>query len=242
VKLLFDCKGLAFRAYLDFDKLLRLADTADLEKLDDFTSIDVFERDEPKAGTVITAEQLKPFVRRELRVDRRKGFVRNISSRSGLEQFLWFLSRCTPVPYATPAENPNPAVAKLLAFPTQAPLSHLEVVHGKSFTALHRPIYPLETGSPVVPPDMLIEVKIDEGGLKAAGFLAGYEGIIFPAEYRGVSVRVRGRLDWRPRLPRRGVAPDRRVEGGPESGHRRSRRALGAGRSGHAEPGSGKLL
>src|SRR5262245_33556064 len=78
VKLRFDCKGLAFRAYLDFDTLLRLADNADLEKLDDFASIDLFERD--KAGTVITAEQLKPFVRRELRVDRRKGFVRNISS------------------------------------------------------------------------------------------------------------------------------------------------------------------
>jgi hypothetical protein len=192
VKFSFDCSGLAFCAYLDFDKLLRLADNADLEKLDDFASIDLFGRAERQAGTVITAEQLKPFVRRELRVDRRKGFVRNISSRSGLEQFLWFLSRCTPVPYATPAENPNPAVAKLLASPTQASLSHLEVVHGKTSTALHRPIYPLETGSPVVPPDMLIELKIDEAGLKAAGFLAGYEGIIFPAEYRGVSIRVRG--------------------------------------------------
>ncbi len=192
VKIRFDCNALAFRAYLDFDALLRLADNADLEKLDDFASIDLFERNEAKAGTVITAEQLKPFVRRELRTDRRKGFVRNISSRSGLEQFLWLLSRCTPVPYATPAENPNPAVAKLLAFPTQSTLSHLEVVHGKTSTALNRPIYPLETGSPVVPADMLVEVKIDEGGLKAAGFLAGYEGIIFPAEYRGVSIRVRG--------------------------------------------------
>jgi hypothetical protein len=192
VRLRFDCRALAFRAYLDFDKLLRLADNADLEKLDDFASIDLFERDGPRAGTVITAEQLKPFVRRELRADRRKGFVRNIGSRSGLEQFNWFLSRCTPVPFATPAENPNPGVARLLAFPTQAPLSHLEVVHGNASTALHRPIYPLENSSPVVPPDMLVEVKIDEDGLKAAGFLAGYEGIIFPAEYRGVSIRVRG--------------------------------------------------
>ena len=146
----------------------------------------------PKRGTVITAEQLKNFVRRELRADRRKGFVRNIGSRSGLEQFTWLLSRCTPVPYAIPAENPNPAVAKLLTFPSQAPLSHLEVVHGKSSTALHRPIYPLEAGSPIVPSDMLVEVKIDEGGLKASGFLAGYEGVIFPAEYRGISIRVRG--------------------------------------------------
>lgn len=192
LKVRFDCKGLAFRAYLDFDKLLQLADSADLEKLDDFASIDVTEQNDPIGGTIITAEQLKNFVRRELRVDHRKGFVRNISSRSGLEQFLWLLSRCTPVPYATPAENLNPAVAKLLAFASQAPLSHLEVVHGNVSTALHRPIYPLESSSPVVPPDMLIKVNIDEGGLKAAGFLAGYEGVIFPAEYRGVSIRVRG--------------------------------------------------
>lgn len=192
LKFRFDCNGLAFRAYLDFDKLLQLADSADLEKLDDFASIGLFERKGSASGTVITAEQLKPFVRRELRVDRRKGFVRNINSRSGLEQFIWSLSRCTPVPYATPAENPNPAVAKLLAFPTQSPLSHLEVAHGKTTTALSRPIYPLEAGSPAVPADMLIEIRINEGGLKAAGFLAGYEGIIFPAEYRGVSIRVRG--------------------------------------------------
>src|SRR5580765_2679004 len=131
LKIRFNCKGIAFRAYLDFDKLLRLADSADLEKLDDFASIDVFEK-KAGAGTVITAEQLKNFVRRELRVDRRKGFVRNISSRSGLEQFIWLLSRCAPVPYATPAENPNPAVAKLLAFPTHTPLSRLEIAHGKT--------------------------------------------------------------------------------------------------------------
>jgi Histidine kinase-, DNA gyrase B-, and HSP90-like ATPase len=192
LKVRFDCNGLAFRACLDFDKLLKLADNADLEKLDDFASIDVTEQECSIGATVITAEHLKSFVRRELRADRRKGFVRNIGSRSGLEQFMWSLSRCTPIPYATQAENPNPAVSKLLASATQPSLSHLEVSHGNATTALNRPIYPLESGSPVVPPDMLITVNINEGGLKAVGFLAGYEGIIFPAEYRGVSIRVRG--------------------------------------------------
>src|SRR5205085_2279228 len=162
----FDCSRLAFRACLDFDKLLRLADSADLEKLDDFASLDVFVRGDSRAGTTIIADQLKNFVRRELRLDRRKGFVRNISSRSGLEQFIWLLSRCTPVPYAMPAENPNPAIGKLLSRPVQTPLSHLEVIHGKASTALHRPIYPLEVGSPVVPPDLLVEVNIDEAGLR----------------------------------------------------------------------------
>ena len=194
LKLIVDCTGLAFAAVLDFDKLLRLADTADLEKLDDFATIEVFERNDgqPASGTTITAEHLKPFVRRELRSDRRKGFVRNVGSRTGLEQFVWLLSRCAPVPYAVPAENPNPSVAKLLTYGDQSTLSPLEITHGKVQTALHRPVYPLEPNSPIVPPDMLIEVKINEGGLKASGFLAGYESIIFPAEYRGISIRVRG--------------------------------------------------
>ncbi|HVC97873.1 MAG TPA: hypothetical protein VND64_29650, partial [Pirellulales bacterium] len=35
-------------------------------------------------------------------------------------------------------------------------------------------------------------VTIDEAGLQATGFLAGYESVIFPAEYRGIAIRVRG--------------------------------------------------
>jgi hypothetical protein len=99
VDLKFDCRGLRFTAVLDFEKLLRLADNADLEKLDDFATIDVNEAEIGKAEsrTCITAEALRPFVRKDLRSERRKGFVRNIGSSGGYEQFLWSLSRCTPV-------------------------------------------------------------------------------------------------------------------------------------------------
>jgi hypothetical protein len=109
-----------------------------------------------------------------------------------LEQFVWCLSRCTPIPYAIASDNPNPAAVKLLATPKAPRLSSLNVVHNKKPIGLTRPVYLLEAGSPVVPSDMLVEVKINEGGLKASGFLAGYESIIFPAEYRGISIRVRG--------------------------------------------------
>src|SRR5262249_55046657 len=40
-QLVFDCKNLAFRAILDFEHLLTLADKADLDKLATFASIDV---------------------------------------------------------------------------------------------------------------------------------------------------------------------------------------------------------
>src|SRR5205823_288228 len=94
-----DCRNLRFTAALDFDRLLALADAADLEHIEDFASIDIVEDTSAKVGTQITAHQLKPFVQRELRLGRRKGFVRNIGSRAGLEQFVWQLSRCTPVEY-----------------------------------------------------------------------------------------------------------------------------------------------
>ncbi|HEV8716418.1 MAG TPA: ATP-binding protein [Candidatus Binatia bacterium] len=194
LKVRVDCKHLGFKAVLDFDQLLRLADNADLEKLEDFASIEVYEIDEqsPPPGTRVTAEQLKSFVRRELRMERRKGFVRNISSRGGYAQFIWSLSRCTPIPYVTSVEDKNEAIAKLLTVPPESTLCRLEVTHGGSSTSLSRPVYPFEQDSPFVPTDLLINVDIDKEGLKAVGFLAGYETIIFPAEYRGVSIRVRG--------------------------------------------------
>jgi hypothetical protein len=39
---------------------------------------------------------------------------------------------------------------------------------------------------------MVTTVEINEGGLVAKGFIIGYESVVFPAEYRGVSLRVRG--------------------------------------------------
>jgi hypothetical protein len=194
VKATVDCSGLRFHAQLDFERLLQLADNADLEKLDDFATIELIEKgeDNTASGTVIKADQLKPFVRRELKAERRKGFVRNIGSRSGIEQFNWNLSRCTPVSYTVPPECPNPAVTELLTSVPQATLSNLIVEHGKSSNSLYRPIYPLESGSPPVPADMLIRVNINEGGMQAVGYLAGFESVIFPAEYRGLSIRIRG--------------------------------------------------
>jgi len=81
VELSIDCKGLGFKATLDFKRLLQLADAADVEKLDDFASITVYEGEKQGRGTCIVARGLRDFVRRELRMDRRKGFVqKNLKS------------------------------------------------------------------------------------------------------------------------------------------------------------------
>ncbi len=193
IKLTVDCSQLAFKAVLDFDKLLRLADQADLENLDDFASIEVYRTDTAtrQSGSTITADNLKTFVRRELRAERRKGFVRNVSSQSGYEQFLWSLSRCTPIPYAI-RDDINQPVKKLLANASVATLGDIEVRHGEAQSHLRRSVFPMLSETPPVPDDMLFPISINEGGLKVSGFLAGYESLIFPAEYRGVAIRVRG--------------------------------------------------
>jgi len=115
VDLSVDCRNLGFTATLDFHRLLRLADTADLEKLEDFATIQVHEAtDPPIPGTRIVARALKEFVRRELRAERRKGFVRNVASLRGLERFNWHLSRCTPVRYSAPDDSVGRCIRKLL--------------------------------------------------------------------------------------------------------------------------------
>jgi hypothetical protein len=187
-----DCRKLAFRATLDFDRLLKLADNADLEKLSDFTLIEVFSLPrESSCGTRISVEQLKPFVKRELRAERRKGFVRNVASRSGLEQLVWHLSRCTPIDYQKGLEGCE-AIASLLKDASPPTLDALRLKHGKSTETLRRPLYPFQSEAAVTHRDMVTPVEINDGGLAAKGFIAGYESVVFPAEYRGVSIRVRG--------------------------------------------------
>ena len=135
---------------------------------------------------------MKSFVRRELCTERRKGYVRNIASRDGLERLRWYLSRCTPVCYASTDRQDVNRLQAHLSIPDNSVLKELRLSHGGTGTILKRPLYPLEPEALPLYDDMLIDVRINEGCLKAAGFIAGYENVIFPAEHRGITVRVRG--------------------------------------------------
>ena len=187
-----DCNRLGFQATLDFDRLLKLADTADLEKLSDFTLIEI--RELPRrseGGTTVAIEGLKSFVKRELTAGRRKGFVRNVASRSGFEQVVWHLSRCTPIGYTT-ARDQAQHLEALLEDASPPTLNKLTLRHDKTESELSRPLYPFEPDAATLHKDMITEVDINEGALVATGFILGYESVVYPAEYRGVSIRVRG--------------------------------------------------
>jgi hypothetical protein len=183
-----------FRAILNFERLLESADRADLDKLAEFASIEIkqLQKSETFRGTRITVYNLKSFVRRELRTKRRKGNVRNVASRDGLERLKWHLSRCSPVRYAAIDRAEAQRLLEHLKVPHKSVLKELRISHGGSSTILELPVYPCEPEALPLHEDMLIGVGINEGGLHATGFIAGYENVIFPAEYRGITVRVRG--------------------------------------------------
>src|SRR5207302_4162136 len=55
---------------------------------------------------------------------------------------------------------------------------------------LRRPIYLPKVGrAPLV--ETMVPVSIDEGGIRAHGYLLARNEVIYPAELRGISVRVR---------------------------------------------------
>jgi len=190
----FDCRNMGFRAFLNFDRLLELADKADLDKLSDFATIEFFQEKHRKrrGRTQIVAHELKSFVKRELQSERRKGYVRNIASRCGLDAFRWHLARSTPIRYARSTGTGAKKALALVTNRKELRLAELRITHAGQTTTLERPIYPVEPEALPLHDDILIPVAINEAGLRAAGFIAGYESVIFPAEYRGVVIRVRG--------------------------------------------------
>lgn len=118
--------------------------------------------------------------------------MRNIASRDGLERLLWYLSRCTPVRYAITGRTDAQRLQEHLSVSDHSVLQELRVSHGGISTVLERSVYPFEQEALPLHDDMLIAVRVDEGGLEAVGFIASYENVIFPAEYRGITIRVRG--------------------------------------------------
>lgn len=193
IKVSVNCKNLRFAACLDFNSLLKMADNADLEKLDDFASIELIDADKKSPrGTLIRVAGLKPFVQRELRSERRKGFVRNVASQSGYEHFKWQLARCTPVKHSQFPQGQNPKLAECTKDDPKALLKSLIVCHGNDEQLIARPVFPFQQDAKHVPDDMIVPIAINEKGLEVSGFLAGYESVIFPAEFRGISIRVRG--------------------------------------------------
>jgi hypothetical protein len=193
-----DCSSLEFRALIDFDHLLGQENKKDLEDIEDFCTIEVHALPEHGAGvddhfTRISLSGLKDFVVRDFAAHRKQGYVRNVESRSGTDRFLWHLQRSIPVRYELPAPIKERFGKGNLE--SQEIKFINRVVYtgpGVSQLELKRPLWPEESDQNFrIDDDLCVEVNIDTGGLLVRGYILGRSGIIYPAEYRGVAVRVR---------------------------------------------------
>ena len=193
-----DCRSLEFKAVIDYDYLLSLENKMDLSRLSDFCSVDIYslQRNDERIKeqcTRITLRGLKDFVRRDLRAPRKSGRVRNIESGGGLDRFLWHLSRCTPIKY----DLPKPIQERFGKDNLVSP--RIEAIERVMFSGSGREDLELRRslwgGNPnqewIAGADISIPIDIDQEGLQARGYILGNREAIFPAEYRGIAIRVR---------------------------------------------------
>ena len=187
-----NCKGLQLRAVLDFDYLLGLERKADLRLLDNFCTVELTETSlRAKAYTRVRLHQLKDFVVRDLSASRVKGKARNIVFKSGKEQFLWRLARTAPIRDDVPNDVPCDSVRRLNRVQAKAGLPDLIVKWRKEEpVTLRRPVY-LAEGQRTTLNEGVMPVKIAQDGLQAEGYLLARSEIVYPAELRGLTIRVR---------------------------------------------------
>lgn len=194
-----DCHDLEIIATIDFDYLLSLENRQDLEEITDFCEMQVValpDKDSrcKKSYTHISLIGLKEFVKQDLQSSRRSGFVRNIVSSDGLSRFVWELSRYIPVQYEKATAINKHFGTALLHHPDIKFINEVTFTGGH-FTGYHsikRPIWNSKSGKNLIlNDDLCLKVEINEDGLVAKGYIVGLEETVYPAEYRGIAIRVR---------------------------------------------------
>lgn len=192
VEYLVDCSGIDVTAYIDYGYLLDLADNHNLETVKDFCRVRLNSHDSEstESYTRITLH-LRDFVTRDLKSSLRRGRVRNLASASGLDRFLWHLSRSLPVAYDPPMQEQSDLSALNGAIPP-TPFS-VRVRDNETERELRRPfIGDVLAGdsSQTLLVREPIQLRLD--GLEAQGYIFGFSHPVFPAELRGIAVRLRG--------------------------------------------------
>lgn len=184
------CSDLVLKAAIDFDYLLSLERKADLQLLENFCEATVAAPSKARAcGTKIRLTGLKDFVMRDLAAGRHRGKGWNIGSQSGKEQFFWRLARSAPLEDAFPDAALPEAIVKLRNAEKRAKMPHVSIQwRDEPALEVTRAVALPKNGAPE---DSIVPVAIHEGGLRAIGYLLAQDEVIYPAELRGITVRVR---------------------------------------------------
>jgi hypothetical protein len=202
-----DWRKVKIQATIDYEYLLNLGDEHNLSTLKDFCLVRILPISEEKKETFYKARprnsftcvmmNLRDFVQRELQEPKRSGWVRNMASSSGQERFLWNLSRSVPVAYHLDSSGLEQCGLELLDVSTSPTPFTLEVKsEGDESRELKRPLFGEIADIDGVDCDDFYLVKhpirFESNGVKAQGYLLGRSQPIFPAELRGIAIRVRG--------------------------------------------------
>ena len=168
-----------------------------LENIDNFCEFTINEVSEDKFNqsyTVVTLQNIKDFTKAELYKTGKKG-ARNIESTSGINQFLWNLSRIIPVE-ARIHENLPEDIKKLLIDEVDDHTKSFKVFctyEGKIEEPLQRYIIaPGRKLDSINDADLYEKIDVNNDQYLAKGFILGQNTTIYPGEARGILLRVKG--------------------------------------------------
>jgi hypothetical protein len=193
-------------ASIDYEYLLDLGDEHNLDRVQDFCRVrigpvadttDASPSMRPGASFTRVTMYLREFAQQELREPKRLGWVRNVASASGQERFLWHLSRSVPTSYVLSSEDLNRCGLELLAEPVSPTPFTIRVTDATGETReFRRPLLGemTETDSGAFEDLLLVKnsVHLESDELEAQGYVMGLSQPVFPAELRGIAIRVRG--------------------------------------------------
>lgn len=189
-----DCRDVEWQAAIDYRYLLGLKDALDLGELKDFCRVRLVPHTDLSRSHV-TSVKLYPheFIQRELLAPQRKGRVRNIASASGLDRFLWQLSRSVPVSYSLSCQELEDYGLQSLVTPISPTPFTVQITDAdRGANELRRPLLGEMYGDLDKATLVLHRVHLESDGLAARGYLLGFPRPVFPAELRGIAIRVRG--------------------------------------------------
>ncbi|PWK13474.1 ATP-binding protein [Tumebacillus permanentifrigoris] len=198
----FECAEYVLTATIDFELLFGLDAGKSLEEIENFCTVTIDQVSDKKAlersYTEITLVGIKDFVRNELS-DPGKKAARNIENYGGLDRFLWNLSRILPVKADLNKNLPQEMIefvqtemdGEAKGYPIKVYCSTEEVKSRLLERFIIRPSRKMDVE---FDKDLIKLISYGEEGEQfvVRGFLVGQTSTIFPAECRGILLRVKG--------------------------------------------------
>lgn len=198
----FDCASYVLNALIDFELLFGLDSGKSLEEIENFCTVTIEQtfdlKELERSYTEITMIGVKDFVRKELMEPGKKG-ARNIENTGGVERFLWSLSRILPVRAQLHKHLPE-KLAEFIRVEMDGedrgyPIEVYCSLDKQKPKPLERYILrPSRQMDVEYDKDLIKFISYGESGDRfvVRGFLLGQTSTIFPAECRGILLRVKG--------------------------------------------------